>query len=124
MNDRHSRSETMRRKKFYMIFPVLAIAAILLLGAVVQWLWNAILPALTGVGIIGYWQSVGLLVLCRILFGGFRNSSPGSRWSHKGKWGRPSAPFRERWMRMSDEERAQWREAWRERCRKKEQGDQ
>ena len=41
-----------------------AVAAIMLL-------WNALIPAIIGWGTINYWQAAGLLVLCRLLFGGF-----------------------------------------------------
>jgi hypothetical protein len=58
-------------KRRFGMFPLMALAAALVLGAAVRWLWNAILPALLNVNPISYWQAVGLLVLCRILFGNF-----------------------------------------------------
>jgi hypothetical protein len=39
-------------------------------GAVVQLLWNWLLPSLFGWREITFWQALGLLALCRILFGG------------------------------------------------------
>lgn len=50
---------------------VLAAALALGLGWVVMRLWNAVLPSILPAHPITYWQSVGLLVLTRILFGGF-----------------------------------------------------
>ncbi len=50
---------------------VLACGLALLVGYVVMRLWNAVLPAILPAHPITYWQSVGLLVLARILFGGF-----------------------------------------------------
>jgi hypothetical protein len=44
---------------------------ILLGGLVVQWLWNWLLPDIFGLPQITFWQALGLLALCRILFGGF-----------------------------------------------------
>jgi hypothetical protein len=44
---------------------------ILLGGVVVQWLWNWLLPDLFGLRQITFWQALGLLALCRILFGSF-----------------------------------------------------
>jgi hypothetical protein len=44
---------------------------ILLGGIVVQWLWNWLLPELFGLRRITFWQALGLLALCRILFGSF-----------------------------------------------------
>ena len=40
-------------------------------GEVVQLLWNWLLPPLFGWPQITFWQALGLLALCRILFGGF-----------------------------------------------------
>lgn len=62
---------------------VLAVAGIGLLGWVVMALWNAVLPGVfIGVRAIDYRQALGLLVLSRILFGGFRGRGrfPGRRW--------------------------------------------
>jgi hypothetical protein len=44
---------------------------ILLGGLVVQWLWNWLLPDIFGLRQITFWQALGLLALCRILFGSF-----------------------------------------------------
>ena len=44
---------------------------ILLGGLVVQWLWNWLLPEIFGLRQITFWQALGLLALCRILFGSF-----------------------------------------------------
>ena len=58
-----------------MIFAPLVILAILLFiaigGAIVMGLWNWLLPALFDGPRITFWQAVGILALCRILFGGF-----------------------------------------------------
>ncbi len=41
----------------------------LLLGFVVMWLWNWLMPDLfPGVPEIDYWQAVGLFILCHLLF--------------------------------------------------------
>ncbi len=103
----------------FLLFPLFAAVAALLMGALVMWLWNAILPALLGVAFISYWQAVGLLVLCRILFGNFGRGAMGSpaRWkNHEGFRG--GTQWREKWTSMSDEERAKIREEWRKRCGK------
>lgn len=103
----------------FLLFPLFAVAAVLLMGVVVRFLWNAILPALLGVTIISYWQAVGLLVLCRILFGNFGRSSMGGnpRWKNN-EGTRMGPPWREKWANMTDEERAKLKEEWRRRCQK------
>jgi hypothetical protein len=102
------------RRKWFFIAPA-AIAAIALFifvgGEVVMRLWNWLLPRLFGWQQITFWQAVGLLALCRILFG------------HHGWRGHRPSNFRQR-MRdrmshrcgsMSPEEREKFRQAMRER---------
>ncbi len=101
----------------FLLFPLFAAAAALLTGALVMFLWNAILPALLGVAFISYWQAVGLLVLCRILFGNFGRGTMGGGWKNHEKM-RGKAQWREKWTSMSDEEHAKLREEWRKRCGK------
>ena len=59
-----------RIKKFAMIFSI-AVIATLVFGLLVMGLWNAILPAVLGVKAISFVQALGILVLSKILFGGF-----------------------------------------------------
>ena len=99
-------------KRFLMI-PLFITAAALLLGAVVMWLWNAILPSLLDIKPITYWQSVGLLVLCKILFGNFRPGGGGGRPSH----GRPY--WKDKWGTMNDEEKMKFKEEWKKRCERR-----
>ena len=39
-------------------------------GTIVMHLWNWLLPELFGWPQLGFWQALGFLALCRILFGG------------------------------------------------------
>lgn len=48
-------------------------------GELVMHLWNWLAPALFGFRQITFWQALGLLALCRILFGGFGLSGGGAR---------------------------------------------
>lgn len=75
----------MRRKwMFFAPAAVLGIAALAALGGeAVKVLWNAILPALFGWPAVTFWQALGLLVLCRILFGGIGRHGGGRRWRIK-----------------------------------------
>ena len=61
------------RKKWIFIVPA-GIVGILLFcfigGTVVQLLWNWLVPPIFGWSQLTFWQALGLLVLCRILFGG------------------------------------------------------
>jgi hypothetical protein len=99
----------MRKRLIY--FAPLAIIGfavfITLGGIVVRELWNRLLPELFHWKAIGFWQALGLLALCRILFGGFR--------LHGG----PRQHFRRgmfvRWEQMTPEERERFRKGVRER---------
>ena len=73
------------RRKWFFIAP-LAIAGMVLFaflgGTIVKLLWNALLPPLFGWPVVSFWQALGLLALCRILFGGLGSHGRGYR-SHR-----------------------------------------
>jgi hypothetical protein len=102
-----------------MVLGPLAVVGMLLFiaagGAIVWQLWNWLLPDLFGWPRIGFWQALGLLALCRILFGGF-GGHRGSR-SRVGRKVERRIQRRlwERWERMTPEERERFRERMRER---------
>ena len=104
----------MKRGKFKIaiLFPIFFIAAILLFGTIVMLLWNAILPAVIGVKAITFLQALGILLLSKILFGGF---------GRRGGWrgGRDNAwrnKMREKWINMTPEEKEKFKAEWRNRC--------
>lgn len=75
------------------------------LGFVTMELWNALLPQIFGLQRITFWQGVGLLLLSRILFGGFHRHS-----GHRDQWKlRMKHRMRERWEHMTPEEREKFR---------------
>jgi hypothetical protein len=75
------------------------------LSLVVMLLWNALIPSLFGGPALGFWQAAGVLVLCRVLFGGFRPHGNHHGWRQRG--------WRARWHRMSPEERDRFRDGFR-----------
>ncbi|MGA8272117.1 MAG: hypothetical protein WB919_11215 [Candidatus Sulfotelmatobacter sp.] len=88
---------------------VLAILVFITIGGeAVLHLWNWLLPALFGWHLITFWQALGILALCRILFGGI-----GHRSLHRSNFRRRMA---ERWGRMTPEEREKFRDGMRGRC--------
>ena len=96
-------------KKGLMIL-IFGAAAILLFGWITMGLWNAILPAVLGVKTITYLQAMGILVLSKILFGGFggkRGGGPGRHWKNK---------IEEKMRNMTPEEREKFKEEWKARC--------
>ena len=61
------------RRKWIFLAPAAILGMLLFIaigGEVVMLLWNWLLPSLFGVPEITFWQALGLLALCRILFGG------------------------------------------------------
>ena len=85
-------------------FLALAIVAVVALGWVVMHLWNWVVPPVFGLHAIGYGQALALLVLTRILFGGFRRGfggfGPGMHWRRR---------MLERWEQMTPDEREKFR---------------
>ena len=92
------------------MFLLFVAAGVLVLGAIVMFLWNAILPSLLNLNSITYWQAVGLVILCKILFGSFR---PG-RSNGRPPFGR--SHLKDKWATMSEEEKVRFREEWKKRC--------
>src|SRR5437870_1162153 len=87
-------------------FALFGLAAVVVFGWITASLWNWIMPEVFGLGMISFWQALGLLVLGRILFGGFR----GGRGC--GGYGRR----RRGWESMTPEEREKFRGAVESRC--------
>lgn len=81
---------------------LMAIVGVAVIGFVVMSLWNSLMPALFGWHTVTFWQAIGLLILSKILFGGFRGRPGG----HMGWRGR----MRERWASMTPEEREKFRQ--------------
>ena len=87
-------------------------------GVTVMLLWNWLAPALFGLRLITFWQAIGLLALCRILFGGFGLGGGGHRsGSRRRMEGRIRERIRERmderWEQMTPEEREKFRQGMR-----------
>jgi cytochrome b subunit of formate dehydrogenase len=98
---------------------MVGIALLMALGGwIVQYLWNWLLPTLFGWRTITFWQALALLVLCRILFGGF--SSGGHRGMGMGMRRRMRERMEERWAerweKMTPEERETFRHGVQARC--------
>ena len=97
------------RKKLIFI-PFLIVGILALVSYVVMLLWNNLIPDIFHVTAITYWQALGLLVLCKILFGfGGPRGRGGAPWMHHKM---------ERFKNMSLEEQQRFREEMRARCGK------
>lgn len=99
-NEAPKKSKCRRRKCF--LIPLMVVAAVLLKGLFVYFLWNWLIPDLFHLPVIDYLQAVGLVVLCKVLFGcGFRPR-------HGHRWGKCEG--------LSPEDRLELRDEIRNRC--------
>lgn len=86
---------------------LLVVVGIGVLGVAVMLLWNWVVPALfVGARTIDFARALGLLVLSRILFGGFRGHGG---WRERRHW--------RKWNSMTPEERERVQAAWASRSR-------
>ena len=109
------------RWKWIFVVPaaLLGIALLVIVGGqVVRLLWNWLLPPLFGWPQITLWQALALLVLCRILVGGFgchRGSRSRSDMRRR-MADRMADRIADRWEHMTPEERERFRQRLRDRC--------
>ena len=99
------------RRRWLFIVPAAIVGMLLFTfigGEVVKLLWNWLLPPLFGWRQLTFWQALGMLALCRILFGGF-----GMHGSTRSNVRRRMVA---RWESMTPEERERFREGMRGRC--------
>jgi len=97
---------------FWAPLAILGLVAFIALGGViVQQLWNWLLPPLFGWRQLTFWEALGMLVLCRVLFGGWGSHGGGP----SPKLGRRMSDrmadrMAERWDAMTPEERERMRQ--------------
>ena len=89
----------------FVVFAALFVATF---SFIVMSLWNWLMPTLFGLRLITYWQAMGLLIISKILFGGFRGRlGPGRHWQQG---------MMERWEQMTPEEREKFQQGLRSCC--------
>lgn len=89
-------------QKHLVFIPLCFVAFAGVCGGGVMLLWNWLMPTLFGLPELSFCQAVGLLVLCKLLFGGFGAGHHGHCHGHH-HCGRNQ--LRERWESMTPEER-------------------
>ena len=93
------------------IFILIAIVAgVFVFGSVVMLLWNNILPAVFGIGTITFWQALGILVLSKILFGGFGGGHRRHKCHDHGH------DWHGKWMHLTPEQKEKMKSEWKGRC--------
>jgi hypothetical protein len=91
---------------------VMVILACVVFGYVTERLWNWLMPEIFGLKAISYWQAIGLLLLSKMLFGGFHKHGGRGGWKEKREWKRR---MKQKFEHMSPEERERFREAVKDR---------
>src|SRR5579864_4502642 len=86
---------------------VMVILGVFVFGSFVMLLWNALMPVIFHLPVISFEQALGLLVLAKIFFGGFRGG-PRMMWKRDN--------LRQAWHNMSPEQREKFKHNWERRC--------
>src|SRR5690349_5545011 len=99
------------KRRKYWLWPFVGIGFIALATWAVMLLWNNIVvDIIPSVKELTYWKALGLLALCKILFG---HGGPRGGWKRNGNGG---PGWRNKWKNMTPEEREKMREEWKKRC--------
>jgi hypothetical protein len=107
------------RRKWIFLAPLAILGFLLFIaigGEVVLQLWNWLLPPLFGWRQITFWQALGMLALCRILFGGFGLHGSSRSSVRRRMTERMTERMAEPWEHMTPEERERFRQGMRGRC--------
>ena len=114
-------------KKFWIIrgikIGLFVILAGLVIGFVVMSLWNYLVPGLFNGPVITFYQALGILILSKILFGGFKKGGHCSN-CHGGGWGRKPGDWRQHWKEkmeakmsaMTPEEKEKFKQKFGNKC--------
>ena len=89
-------------KRRFIFIPFGVAAFLTVISFVVMTLWNNLLPGILHVGVITFWQAMGIFVLCKILFGFGKGGGPG-----RGNWMRHR--MEEKFENMTPEQREKFK---------------
>ncbi len=102
------------KKRWYLFIPLIVLAFVAF-GFVTMYLWNWLMPLLFHLPEITFWQTIGLLLLSRILLGGFgghgRDHSKRYQLLHE-KWKKMTPEERERFKEHIHSHRPPWVNRW------------
>ena len=105
------RNHKYRRRWSPLWVGLFVVLALVVLSWVVMLLWNYAVQPLFGLPAMTIGQAAALLILCRILFGRIGPPAEKREYMRKRK-----AAWKEKWGKMSDEERAAFRARWKDKC--------
>ncbi len=96
---------TVFRRRWYLFIPLMFVAFVAF-GFLTMHLWNWLMPLLFHIPEISFWQTIGLMILSRLILGGFGGH-------HKGGCGQRNQfgqRMLEKWENMTPEEREKFKE--------------
>ncbi len=94
--------------KMILLFILIAPVAIFIFGWIVMFLWNNALAPVLQISEVSFWQGLGILVLCKILFSSFS----GGRSRRHSTW---KERMTQKWNNMTAEEKEKFRDRWNDR---------
>jgi hypothetical protein len=93
--------KTVFRKRWYLFIPLILLAFVGF-GFITMWLWNSLMPVIFHLPEITFWQTAGLLILSRLLLGGFGGHGSSNHHCRKN--------MHEKWENMTPEEREKFQD--------------
>ena len=107
------------KRMFYakMILKVLVFVPLLILGVgyITMYLWNWLVPELFNGPVITFCQALGLLILSKIFFSGFKGRGRCCCHHSHGSW---KEKMKEKWENLSDDERKNLKNRFFSKCYK------
>jgi hypothetical protein len=96
---------------------ILGIGLVFGLGYVTMYLWNWLMPGIFGLKAITWCEAFGLLILGKLLFGGFRGKWGGhcGGCCHRGR-GHWKSRLIDKWAQMTPEEREKFKKGFGGKC--------
>jgi Ca2+/H+ antiporter, TMEM165/GDT1 family len=98
-----------RARKIILLIILIVPLAIFVFGTIIMSLWNNVLTPVLHVSTITFWQGLGILLLSKILFGGFKG---------RGGWRPDYWKQRMMWNNMTTEQKEKLKEEWKNRGRR------
>lgn len=94
--------KTTFRKRWYWFSPLILVA-FAAFGFVTMYLWNWLMPLIFHLPVLTFWQTIGLMILSRLILGGFGGHHGRGHYHCR-------RDMREKWEKMTPEEREHFRE--------------
>ena len=104
----------MKGFKWQWIAKIVLLAPIFVLVFVggTMWLWNTLAVELFNAPHITFFQTVGLMLLGRLITGGFHRGGGNHKWNTDGPPWKKARMMREKWYKMTPEEREEFKKKW------------